>query len=269
MDTAVTFDALFPLASILVTLPTWVTGLLIIVGLPVLVTVLQALIRHRFPVLSLRRHNDVAGFLLAVIGVIYAVSAGFILIDLHDARNEAKSAAHSEALTLLAIAQQSRVMGPDAQRRITARVVAYENAVIGSWPPGEGSAEAPPRALERLQTEMEGLRPTTQTQEAFVWEASRRLMEAGIEHQELEVEAADGSLDVLLWIAVIISSAATLAFCLVFGLENARLHYLMVAGVTIVIAVNLFLIVELNYPFKGDLSVRPDVAEHVIRELGR
>ncbi|MFD0856994.1 hypothetical protein ACFQ07_32495, partial [Actinomadura adrarensis] len=123
------------------------------------------------------------------------------------------------------------------------------------------------RALDRLLAEIEGLRPANASQEAFVWEATRELMDASVAHQKLHLEASEGFLEVALWVAMLISSVATLAFCLLFGLENAPLHYVMVAGATIVVAVNLFLIVQLNYPFKGDLSVRPDTHYYVIEQL--
>ena len=255
-------------ASSLVALSAWTSGLLIILGLPLLVTGLQALIRRHFPVLRRRRHNDVAGFLLAVIGVIYAVSIGFILIDLHENRGEAKSTAQSEALTAMAIAQASQVMGEETRLGVTEHVVAYERAVIMSWPPGEG-VHGPAQALDRLIDEVAALRPAGAAQEAFVWEATRELMEIGVAHRELHLEAREGYLHPTVWASVLLSSAATLAFCLLFGLENARLHYLMVGGVAIVVAVNLFLIVQLNYPFKGDLAVEPDTHLMVIRTLER
>jgi hypothetical protein len=139
--------------------------------------------------------------------------------------------------------------------------------VIASWPPGEGGTEAPARALDRLLAGIERLRPAGESQEAFIWEATRELMDVSVAHQKLHLEAGEGFLEPALWVAMLISSMATLAFCLLFGLENAPLHYLMVAGATIVVAVNLFLIVQLNYPFIGDMSVRPEIHRYVIREL--
>ncbi|MFG2090359.1 MULTISPECIES: hypothetical protein [unclassified Spirillospora] len=263
------FTVVTRFASALATLPVWLSALLVIAGLPLLVAGFQAMVRRHFPVLRKRQHNDVAGFLLAVIGVIYAVSAGFILIDQHENRSEAKDTARSEAVSVMAVAQAGQVMGEQAQRRITERALAYERAVVASWPPGEGSTDVPARALERLVAEIAALRPVGQAQEAFVWESTRELMEVGTAHQSLHLEAREGYLDSMLWAAILISSAATLAFCLLFGLENARLHYLMVAGVAIVVAVNLFLMVQLSNPFRGDLSVQPDPHRHVIRELER
>ncbi|MFD0854343.1 hypothetical protein ACFQ07_19045, partial [Actinomadura adrarensis] len=103
-----TVRGLTGIASFLVTMPVWLSGLLIIGGLPLLVAGLQALIRRRFPALRRGHHNDVAGFLLAVIGVVYAVVIGFVLIDLHENYGDAEESARSEALALMAVAETSR-----------------------------------------------------------------------------------------------------------------------------------------------------------------
>lgn len=269
MDTTVTFTGPIRVTADLAELPVWASGLLIIVGLPLLVAGLQAVVRRRFPVLHDRRQNDVAGFLLAVIGVIYAVSAGFILIDLHDNYREIRQAARDEAFTLMAVAQTSRIMGEEARQRVTERVLDYERVTIASWPPGAGSEDAPTRALDRLLAEITALRPVGDAQEAFVWTATQELIEVSGERQELHLEARRGYLEPALWLAMFVASAATLAFCLIFGLENAFLHYLMVGGVATVVAVNLFLMLQLNYPLVGDMSVRPDVHLHVVQELTR
>lgn len=269
MDTIITCAGLARVASVAAALPLWVSGLLIVVGLPVLVAVVQAVIRRRFPVLLERRHNDVTGFLLAVIGVIYAVSAGFILLDLHDNYRETREATRAEALTLLTVAQASRVMGEEARRRVTERVLDYERATVASWPPGTGDEETVTRALDRLFDEIAALRPAGEAQKTFVRTATARLMEVDRQREELRLEAERGYLEPVLWLAMIVASAATLGFCLLFGLEQARLHYLLVGGVAVVVAVNFFLMVQLDHPFSGGLSVGPDVHRYVIRELTR
>jgi len=56
-------------------LPIGLTGVLFVVVLPVLAIVAQLLIRRSRPARADGEHNDVAGFILAVVGVIYAVPA--------------------------------------------------------------------------------------------------------------------------------------------------------------------------------------------------
>ena len=65
-----------------------------------------------------------------------------------------------------------------------------------------------------------------------------------------------------MWIAILIASAITIMFALLFGLESARLHYVMVAGLAALIGTNLFLVAELNYPYRGGYLGAADQLPH-------
>ena len=61
-------------------LPILLSGVLFVIVLPGLAILIQLAIRRRWPVLSEGEHNDVAGFIIAVVGVIYAVLLAFVVI---------------------------------------------------------------------------------------------------------------------------------------------------------------------------------------------
>ena len=51
-------------------LPIWLTGTLFVIALPALAIVAQLMIRRSWPALADGGHNDVAGFIIAVVGVL-------------------------------------------------------------------------------------------------------------------------------------------------------------------------------------------------------
>ena len=57
-------------------LPTWLVDVLLVVVLPALVLLLQWGIRSRWPALAVGEHNDVVGFVIAVVAVTYASCSG-------------------------------------------------------------------------------------------------------------------------------------------------------------------------------------------------
>lgn len=61
-------------------LPTWLVAVLFVVVMPAAVVAVQVGIRRTRPALAEGRHNEVAGFLIAVVGVIYAVLLAFVVI---------------------------------------------------------------------------------------------------------------------------------------------------------------------------------------------
>ena len=66
--------------------------------IPLVIVAIQAILRRVVPALKKTEHNEVAGFLVAVIGVVYAVIAGFTIIALWENFTEAQNATKVEAL---------------------------------------------------------------------------------------------------------------------------------------------------------------------------
>ena len=58
----------------LVHLNLWLLGALLVVGLPLVTVAVQAVVRRLAPDIVAGEHNEVAGFLIAVVGVVYAAT---------------------------------------------------------------------------------------------------------------------------------------------------------------------------------------------------
>ncbi|WP_158239691.1 bestrophin-like domain [Streptomyces carminius] len=255
--------------SAIADLPLWATALIILGGLPVLAVTLQALTRRVLPPARAKDHNDVAGFLVAVIGVVYAVTAGFTIADQWDNYAEARQDVTEEAYAVASVAEGAAVAGTGERREITAAAVAYGRAVVAWWPdaPGEaGDTVREDRAMERLHAAVRSVRPDSEAERAYVSEATGQLMRVSVLRGHRHNEAGTAHLEAPMWVAVVVVSAVTLLFSLLFGLERPWLHYVMVAGVALVVAVNLFLVLLLEYPLVGTLAVTSESFRELARE---
>jgi hypothetical protein len=244
---------------------------LFLVGFPAATIALQALIRGRFPELKAKRHNDVAGFLLAVIGVIYAVTVGFMIANQWENYTEARERTWHEAYTLASVAEGGAVLDPAAREQIRVAVVDYNQAVIDWWSRqdriGATTDLREEQTLERLLTVLDQARPTTDAQRAYVEQADERVLDVMVLRDQRLHEANRAHLEAPLWLILSISGAVTVGFCLLFGLETQWLHYILVAGLAITIAISFLLIVLLNYPLSGVMPIAPDSYESVVRDL--
>jgi hypothetical protein len=52
-------------------------------------------------------------------------------------------------------------------------------------------------------------------------------------------------------------------------MRNFWVHFLLLAGFTTTIVIVVTLIVQLDYPFRGQISVSPEPFEHALSELGQ
>ncbi|GLW29436.1 DUF4239 domain-containing protein [Actinoplanes regularis] len=254
-------------------LPLWAV-MLLVVGMTVAFAVGgQALIRWMFPKLREKRHNDVAGFLVAVIGVIYAVTVGFIIAEQWNNFTDAREHAQQEAFALSSIAQGGVILGPIWQAQMEQAVVRYNQAVIEGWPQ-QGDAEELSRireeqTLDPLFALLDQVRPTTPAQRAYVDQASKQLTFAVADREERLYRAGTSHLERPLWVLVVFASGVILLFCMLFGLESRWLHYTMITGVAMTVSCNLLLVVLLNHPLSGTLQVSPDAYKSVVRDLTR
>jgi hypothetical protein len=53
-------------------------------------------------------------------------------------------------------------------------------------------------------------------------------------------------------------------FMYLFGMESTAIHLLMVASLALIIALVLFTVAALNFPFKGDITIHPEAMKHVL-----
>jgi hypothetical protein len=68
---------------------------------------------------------------------------------------------------------------------------------------------------------------------------------------------------------LLIGAVIIVAFTYLFGLQSTLVHTLMVAALALTIALVLFTVGALDYPFKGDIRVRPDAFLSVLKRFER
>jgi hypothetical protein len=249
--------------------PVWLVGGLLIGGLPAAMLGLDALIHRTMPHRRLGRHNAVTGVIVSVVGVAYAVIIGLCVVSLWDGFNDAEHTIRAEAANLTALVPSSAVFGPDAQRRITAEIISYEQDLVNEWSgserglPGRRSAADLGRLAELVNT----LQPATVAQQSFVDDAIKRIGLGQQLRQQALSEAEHQQMSGVMWLGVLSSTLAILCLCVFFGLDDAALRRVLLILCSAVIATNLFLIVQMNYPYYGTFSVTPASYRQVVKDL--
>jgi hypothetical protein len=239
--------------------------------LPVLVAVAGlVLVQRLVPPDRRAEHNDVAGFIFAVLGVAYAVLLAFVVIavwqEYETTQTDVDSEAHELAGTYFLASQL-----PEPQRtRIQDLVRTYARVVVDEeWSlmeRGKTSVRAESLASQ-LRLQILAFDPRTKGEQVLYELGLTQLHDAADARRSrlLEVRV---HIPTLLWVVLVGGGVITVSFTYLFGLRSNVAHALMVAALTLVICGILFTIGEFDHPFSGIVETRPDAFKEVLRSFG-
>jgi hypothetical protein len=245
-----------------------VTGLLIIAVAVVVAVGGLVLVQRLVPTDRRKQHNDVAGFIYAVLGVSYAVLLGLVLIAVWEKWDAAEAITTDEANELAGIFWWAHSLPQPEGRHIQELVRSYARVVVEEeWPmmaQGRSSPEAW-ATLDELRGTILGLEPPKGAQQMGYDqmrynEMLEQLHDLGNARRERLLAAGQG-LPPILWIVLILGGVITVGFTYLFGLENTLVHLIMVGALALIISLSLFTVAALDYPFKGDIRIHPAAYE--------
>src|SRR5215471_12859747 len=209
--------------------PTWVWGTVVVV-LFIAVSCGGLLAFHRLVHVNVRRaHNDLAGFTIAVIGVLYAVLLAFIAIATWETFSKASDLVEAESDYAGGIYLDTKGL-PDAKgqpiRDATAR---YVSVVINEeWP------------IQRAgKTPHQGWKPLRDLNTAITTIQPQNLGEAMIQAELLNswnqlyltrssrLSAVQGHVPGVVWWIVFLGAAITTGYTYLFGYQNFVMHMVM------------------------------------------
>ncbi|MBA2713568.1 MAG: DUF4239 domain-containing protein, partial [Rubrobacteraceae bacterium] len=209
-----------------------------------------------------QEHNDVAGFIYAVLGVAYAVLAyavllGLMVVAVWQDRQSAEDSVTEEANELAAVFWLAHAL-PEPQATHTQELArSYARVVIEEEWPLMRQGKASPKAwdlLDELRGSVETFHPTTDAQVVLYDHELQRVNDLGNARRERLLKADEG-LPAILWVVLLLGGVIVVGFTYLFGLRSTTVHTLMVAALALTIALVLFTIGALDYPFRGDVRV--------------
>ncbi|HTW82696.1 MAG TPA: DUF4239 domain-containing protein [Candidatus Sulfotelmatobacter sp.] len=240
-------------------LPIFGTGVIVVGGFLVLTLGIGWLIDVLFPHEVRVEHNDLAGFILAVIGVVYAVLLAFVAVSVWERFNQAEARAYDEASSL-AIVYRDVGNFPQQTTALRASLTRYVSLVVRrEWPAmqrGEQSEEAN-LLIERIDRSIRGLPVGTMAQ-ADVHQQMLAAMNEALTDRETRLSMDATGIDGVMWLVLLIGAVVTVGFTYLFGFRHEAMRYVMTGSLGVLIGLVLFLTVALDYPFRGGVVVPPE-----------
>ncbi|OBH43191.1 DUF4239 domain-containing protein [Mycobacterium mantenii] len=252
-------------------LPAW----LVLVGLLVIVAggavLAQIIVRRRYPGLAADAHNDATRFAFGVICLVYAFFVGFMASGLWSQINAEDEQVRTEGAAAVQLARDSTVFDKPDSDRIRQALLEYEHAALAEWPVvADGRAASPEAdtALHRVYLAYQQVQPHTDIQKAFLSTSLANLDRASQARTARVIETQTNSGPPWsIWTVILLTAGMVVGCSVIYGVKQPRMDYIMVATVGVLVAADLFLILELAHPYLGEVATSPQPLRNVVAVL--
>jgi multisubunit Na+/H+ antiporter MnhB subunit len=245
-------------------LPTLSAGIVVVGGF-VLLALLIGYLASRFTSREVRTaHNDRAGFILAVIGVIYAVLLAFVAIGVWERFQQAEARSYEEAASIATVYRDAGSFPSATRLRATLRAYVF-SVIHHEWPQmsrGERS-QVSNALLETADRDVQRL-PANGPRLADIQTQMLVAMDTALMDREERLTVDSSGINRIMWFVLIVGAIVTVAFTYLFGFDQTLMQELMIGGLSFLIGLVLFLIIALDYPFRGSIAVSPEAFKQLI-----
>jgi hypothetical protein len=241
--------------------PLW--SFVIILGVALVAGAGVFLVEKLLPAKRRAEHNDIFGFVYAVIGVAYAVILGLVVVAAWNTLDEANANTYTESDALLQLAWYGHSLPQPAHNEVLRLTQEYADIVIDTeWPElaHQGSSAQAWSISAQLRSLVQDQQPTSPAAVARYQQAIDAAAQLDDARRE-RVEQSSEGIPSLLWAALIIGGIITIGFAYFFGMKSIRAHAVVMFALTLIFTCLLLVVYELSYPFGGVVKVTPDAFE--------
>jgi hypothetical protein len=243
--------------------PGWLV-LVTFMAVPALVAVaLHAIFRLRVSPQKLAPSDEVAGFLVAIVGVLYAVVLGFMVITVWSGFDQAQRNADAETASISDILFVTQALPLEIQKRERELLGQYAHEVRDTEWGMLANDEEDLRArdlLTRAVHEVASARfPHTDANEAMRLETVRAAALGGFldlaGHRRQRIIDSGARVQPMMYFAISVGGLILLAFVFLFGVDSWPVQMTMTALIAAMIGLQIGIIFEMDRPFWGNVHV--------------
>lgn len=254
----------------LLDLPMWLVGLIVVGGAALLGVVLVYGLdlfvkRHRG-----EEYNSVVSDGFTAVGTMYAIVVGLLVFGVYTTFEDAYHASADEASTLVLMYRNAQHFPQphkdDAQRA----VVGYINSVItDEWPAlADGVASDKTNdAVNQLFDVYSPMIPDARWAEQYT--ASVGDLGDVVKLRNQRIDHAQAALPVVYWFLIFSGGFVTLLYLSLAYVEKKAMHALAVGLMAVMLGLVIFLLLEVNHPFRGSIAVSKDNFENALISISQ
>jgi Protein of unknown function (DUF4239) len=216
------------------------------------------IVRKFFHKVEFDKHHEVAGYLLTVVGTMYSVLLGLIVVNVQGKFDQARQMAETEANCCSDLWNYCR--GLPGEVRYTIRVPLKEYYVSVRNEDWEASAAGKTRELsvpyyQAMWRAIAAYQPQT-NRETACYASILENMKSLADARRYRMVARRRLLSPIIWMVLITGCVLTILFSYFFWVDSARTQIALTLFVTLFIALNMLLVRLFENPYRKEFLVK-------------
>ncbi|MDB5043068.1 MAG: hypothetical protein JWN27_3794 [Candidatus Eremiobacteraeota bacterium] len=224
--------------------------------------------RRALPKVDFHAHNDVAGLFIGVVAGLFTVTVAFIVAIVWQQFDGTTQRISAEVASAKDLWHVSAGLPAPLRAELRGMLAEYAGVMVTEeWPAMHrgGSSRRAEAIVSQAFEDTARFRPADAGSSTAQSSALRYLSEIhDARHHRLDDNS--NGLAPFEWASLLLGAVMVIVLCYMVGLPNIRAHAFMTAVVAAAIASMFVLIFELDYPFRGDVAVPPDLWRGFVRD---
>jgi len=240
-------------------LPMWLTGIVVVGGSAILGVALVYGLggfvkRHRG-----KEYSSVFSDGFQMVATVYAIVAGLLVFGLYTTFDVSSQQSAEEASALVLMYRSAQAFPQPQSDQARQAVVGYINSVINDeWPAladGVGSPKTS-KATDRLFNVYGPMEPDGRWSDQY--SKSLDHLDAVVKLRNERIDQSRDSLPTIYWALLFAGGFITILYLSLAEVENKPMHAFAVGLAATMIGLVIFLLLEVNHPFRGKVGVSPE-----------
>jgi len=215
-------------------------------------------VRQRFEKHDFKQHHEVAGYLMSVVGTLYAVLLGLIVVNVQGKFDQARIMAQTEANACSDIYQITRGFPKDVRHAIRADLKNYYVVVQNEdWEGiamGEVIEQSVP-AYQRMWHTVSEYQPAG-NRESACYSNLLNTMQQLSDARRYRLFACKRGLSPIVWVVLTVGGVLTVLFTYFFWVRSTKTQLTLIAFVALFLSLNVLLVKLFDDPYRAELGIQ-------------
>jgi hypothetical protein len=231
---------------------------LVVVGSIVLAVGGMLAARKFVPLDKSQLNHEVAGYLLGVVGTLYAVLLGLVIVDLQSKYQQAAMMAETEADAAADLFHLADSFPEKQSQALQETLYNYVTIIMEKeWNEQSGNrSEASTLPLRHMWSLLNAYEPVSNREQQSYSQALVELTQLA-DSRRYRIVVSAGAVPPILWVVLVSGGVLTVLFTYFFSVESLHAHIIMTTMLVTCLSLNVLLVVLYSNPYRGDLKVQP------------